>query len=197
MSAHGYGAARVAEMPEKPRARDRDLTVDLYYIDIDTCDRCQGASSRVDAAVAEVAGLLEGLGVGITVRKTLVETKDQAQRLRLVSSPSIRIDGRDIQPEVVEDLCGACSTLPNQSSVDCRIWSYRGEGHKSPPKGLIVEALLRAAVNPPATGGTEPYVMPDNLVAFFSKKAGAPARQPESRPEAAACGGSGSACGCG
>lgn len=193
MSAHGYSSARVAEMLG-PQARDRDLTVDLYYIDIDTCDRCQGASGRIDDAVAEVAGLLDGLGVGITVRKTLVETEEQAQRLRLVSSPSIRIDGRDIQPDVEEDLCGACSALPNQSSVDCRVWSYRGEQHKSPPKGLIVEALLRAAVNPPATGpvDAEPYAMPGNLAAFFRKKAGTTAVR---QPAAASCGDGG--CGCG
>lgn len=149
----------------------RTLDVELLYIDIDTCDRCQGAEAALDAALAAAEPALAALGIAVRLRKTLVEGEEQARTLRLVSSPSIRIDGHDIQPDLREDLCGTCSTLPGQSAVECRVWTWRGEDHQAPPAGMIVEALLRAATSGEAPARADAdFAVPENLRGFFRNK---------------------------
>lgn len=154
------------------KAEGSRIAVDLYYIDIDSCDRCQGASEVLGQAVALVEPALKSLGMALNVTETLVETAEQATAVRLLSSPSIRIQGHDIQADFVESSCKACSSLPNQSQVDCRTWTYRGETFSALPKGLIVEALLRAALDGTAapSAQAEPYEMPANLRVFFKRK---------------------------
>lgn len=158
----------------------REMVVDLFYIDIDTCDRCQGARGALREAVDAVAQPLAAMGVTVRLTETLVQSAEQAEAVALYSSPSIRIDGVDIQPAVHETTCNACSSLPNQASVDCREWTYQGEQFTSPPKGLIVKALMDAALSPPAPPPRyDDYVMPANLRAFFANKAQAkPAATP-------------------
>ncbi|MBF0334887.1 MAG: DUF2703 domain-containing protein, partial [Alphaproteobacteria bacterium] len=134
---------------------------------------CQGAEAALDAALAAAGPALAALGVTVATRKTLVEGEEQARALRLVSSPSIRINGRDIQPELREDMCGTCSTLPGQTAVECRVWTWRGEEHQAPPVGMIVEALLRAAQAEPAPAGADAdFAVPENLRGFFRNKMG-------------------------
>lgn len=162
----------------------RTLAIELLYIDIDTCSRCQGADAALDSALADAAPALAALDVDLSVTRTLVDSEDVARARRLTSSPSIRIDGRDIQPDFEESDCASCGTLVSSGSVDCRVWRWRDIKDTAPPKGLIVEALLRAALAPEP--GEPPsaadFTLPDNLLRFFQS------RKPS---KAASCG-----CGC-
>lgn len=154
------------------RPVSRDLSVEILYIDIDTCDRCQGADAILKRAIATVRQPLAAMGVAIDLTETLVETAEQATALRFHSSPSIRIDGRDIQSDPRESECEACSALPNQSKVECRTWTYQGKSFTTPPEELLVRALLLAALapigDPPKVEA--PFVLPDNLRTFFQNK---------------------------
>lgn len=51
----------------------------------------------------EVRGRLETVaveeGFAISVRETLIETVEQAQQRRFPGSPTMRVEGRDIEPE--------------------------------------------------------------------------------------------------
>jgi K+-transporting ATPase c subunit len=38
-------------------------------------------------------------GIAVTVTEVLVDTPEKAQALRFVGSPTVRVDGRDVQPE--------------------------------------------------------------------------------------------------
>ncbi|MBE3031947.1 MAG: hypothetical protein IMZ74_01930 [Actinobacteria bacterium] len=38
-------------------------------------------------------------GVAISVRETLIETVEQAQRRRVPGSPTVRVEGHDVEPE--------------------------------------------------------------------------------------------------
>lgn len=150
----------------------RTLMIDLLTIDLDTCDRCLGADAAIAAALEQCAADLASLGATAVLRKRVVRTANEARALRMVTSPTIQIDGIDIQPEAPESQCGACSTLPGQDSVDCRVWHHAGRFYDSPPPALIAEALLAAARTKPAPVPAGSYELPANLEAFFSNKKG-------------------------
>jgi hypothetical protein len=66
--------------------------------------------------------VLDATGAAVEVRKTLVETAAQARELRFVSSPIIRINGRDLAFELKESSCGseAC-TDGCGDQIACRV----------------------------------------------------------------------------
>ncbi len=147
------------------------IAVDLLYVDIDSCDRCQGADAALAAALADAEPVLADLGVGVAVRRILVEDRETAERHRLLTSPTIRIGGTDIQAGYGESSCEACGTVAGGTPVNCRDWVWRGKSYTAPPKGMIVEALLRAALDGTAAPAAASYAMPENLQAFFAGKA--------------------------
>lgn len=63
-------------------------------IDILTFDGCPNA----EPARALVARVLEDAGVRADVRESVVESPDEAHRLRFLGSPTIRVNGRDVEP---------------------------------------------------------------------------------------------------
>lgn len=147
------------------------VEVEFLYLDLATCSRCRGSDATLDSAVGMVRPVLHSVGTSIEVRKTLVETEEQARALGFVSSPTIRVNDRDIAGELIESSCSECGELCGcDGGVDCRVWDYRGELHTEAPTGLIVEALL-AEVGPSgaARGEETPFVgVPENLKRFFA-----------------------------
>ena len=66
--------------------------------------------------------MLDTLGASIEVRKTLVETEEQARVLGFVSSPTIYVNGHDIAGELIESSCAECGELCGcGGEVDCRV----------------------------------------------------------------------------
>jgi len=128
-----------------------------------------GTDARLEAALALVKPVLEATGVSVDLRKILVESEQQARALRFASSPTIRVDGRDIALELVESTCGSCGELAGQETA-CREWVYRGERYTEAPVGMIVEALLGALFGPQALP-ERPYAdVPENLKQFFAAR---------------------------
>jgi hypothetical protein len=127
------------------------VDVELLYLDLDTCDRCQATDRNLATALEAVSGVLRAAGREVTVRKTHVTDKEQAVRLGFVSSPTIRVNGRDIAPKLEESACGACSSIAG-TEVDCRAW---GE-ETSAPVMTIVDAILRAVYGNAGGGASEP-----------------------------------------
>lgn len=91
-----------------------------------------------------------------------------AEAHKFLSSPTIRINGQDIQLEVKESLCESCGDLCGDV-VDCRVWIYQGLEYTVPPKGMIIEAILKAVYGgqPEEVPSAEQYVMPENLKNFY------------------------------
>jgi uncharacterized protein DUF2703 len=147
------------------------VKVDFLYLDLTTCSRCRASDATLDAAVEIVRPMLDSVGASIEVRKTLVETEERARTLGFVSSPTIRVNGRDIAGELIESSCSECDELCGcDGGVDCRVWDYRGEQHTEAPTGLIVEAIL-AEFEPSGTTRSEetPFMdVPENLKRFFT-----------------------------
>jgi hypothetical protein len=123
------------------------IDIELLYLDLDTCNRCRGADSNLDAALDAMSGVLELTGHDVIVRKTHVTSEEQAAALGFVSSPTLRINGRDVAIRVQESTCGACSTIAD-TDVGCRTWTWQGHEYTSPPTGMIIDAILRSIYAP-------------------------------------------------
>jgi hypothetical protein len=152
--------------------QQKNLNIEFLYLDLSVCGPCQGTEATLDEAIAEVRPILEGSGFHLNVAKMHVANAEQAQALGFVSSPTIRINGRDLQPEVKEELCNSCSGLCGDD-VECRVWVYEGEDYWAPPKPMIVSAIMAEAYG----GGQYTAEVPsagsglsDNLKRFFDAK---------------------------
>lgn len=150
-------------------APTRTIEIELLALDLQSCGRCTGTDRNLEDAIKTVAAVLRETGAAVKTTKHIVTTADEAQRLRFVSSPTIRIDGRDIALELRESSCKDCGDLCGcEGGVDCRVWVWQGREHLEAPKPLIVDALLRAYGSAPAGGAPEPYRMPENLRTYFA-----------------------------
>jgi hypothetical protein len=197
----------VTTLTEAQRSADR-LRIDFLFLDLTTCDRCRGTDSSLEAALDVVRDRLEATGTEVEIRKIHVESAEQARELRFVSSPTIRVNDRDVALELRESSCGseACTDGCGEH-VDCRVWVHEGREHTVPPVELIVDAIERelyaerVVERGAATGA---YRLPENLERFFAGKAAAaccpPAEQSsccEPEDKAECCGDSTQGgCGC-
>ncbi len=150
------------------------ITVELLAIDLSTCSRCMGSLSNVDQAIATLQSVLASTGTVIQFQKILVESEAQAKQLQFVSSPTIRVNGRDIILETTESRCGDCSDISgSEEGTACRTWFYQGETHTEAPIGMILEAILRQIYQSEASPPVVPTTIevPQNLQQFFQDKA--------------------------
>jgi hypothetical protein len=147
----------------------RTVAIDFLFLDASTCGRCQGTGANLDAALTAVEGVLQATGTEADVRRIHVRSAEQARELRFVSSPTIRVNGRDIAPDVRESECGpdGCGCAPGTS---CRVWSYGGRDHVEAPVALIVDAVLAElyAGSPRADAPAREHALPDNLARVFA-----------------------------
>jgi hypothetical protein len=155
-----------------PAVAPRRVTIELLALDLAACGRCARTAANLDAAVATVTKRLRRAGVAVDVRKTVVRTAEQAVALRFASSPTIRVDGRDLALETRESACDDCGALCHDT-VECRVWVWGGRAYEEAPEAMIVEAVLRAADGPSSgpPDAPSPYSLPDNLRRFFDAKA--------------------------
>ena len=68
------------------------------------------------------------LGLDTAIREVRVETPEEATRKRFIGSPSVRVNGKDIEPEARER---------TEYALSCRIYSSGGV----PPRELLKAAL--------------------------------------------------------
>lgn len=150
----------------------RTITVDFLYLDDQTCERCMGTEAALETALDRVEPILDAMDVGITLRDVHVSTLAAAEATALAVSPTVRIDGRDVQPDYVENACESCGDLCEcVGGVDCRLWRYRGEEYTTAPVDLLVEALVRAvAADQTQFDGpdeSDAYRLSSNVRGFF------------------------------
>lgn len=148
---------------------EKRLLIEFMFIDLTVCDRCLGTDASLEEAVAEVANVLRATGYEIDVRKILVESENQARELGFVSSPTIRINGQDIQLDGKESLCESCGDVCGED-VDCRVWIWQGREYTTPPKAMIVDAILRHVYGGQQAARPAVKEVPDNLKRFFAAK---------------------------
>lgn len=154
-----------------PAPAKKKIQIDFLYLDLSTCGRCQGTETNLEEAIREVSSVLEAAGYEVTLNRIHIDTKELAIKHQFVSSPTIRVNGRDIAMEFKESLCQDCGDLCGDT-VDCRVWISEGVEYNEPPKSMIVNAILKEVYS----GSTVPrnenedYRLPDNLARFFMGK---------------------------
>lgn len=140
------------------------------YLDLSVCTRCQGAETSLEEAISEVTRILAAAGIEVAVRKIHVQSEEQALKLGFVSSPTIRINGRDTQLDVRENLCESCGDLCGKD-VECRVWVYQGKEYTTPPKAMIIDTILREVYGGSTGASQGPSnieALPENLRRFFA-----------------------------
>jgi hypothetical protein len=158
-------------------AEKKKIVIDFMYLDLNVCDRCRGTEGSLEEAIAEVKRVLELTGVEVVVNKIHIDSEEKAIQYRFESSPTIRINGKDIQLETKESLCESCGDLCGDE-VDCRVWIYNGEEYNVPPKAMIIDAILREIYGSSGSSDNDEnkkeqkYELPKNLKNFFEAMRG-------------------------
>jgi len=98
---------------------------------------------------------LKELKLKSKVKEIFIDTKARAKKYGFVGSPTIRINGEDIQKVVEKNRCLPCEKLAKLTKKTtafvkeeccisgCRTYSYKGKVYPYPPKRMIKEALNR------------------------------------------------------
>ncbi len=128
---------------------EHKVRVEYLYLDLHTCDRCIGTDHVLDEVMMTITPALRIAGFEVEYRKIEMETEELAERHRFLSSPTIRVNGRDICQSVAENSCGCCSEISG-SNVDCRVFEYHGERYEVPPKEMLAAAILQTVALPAA-----------------------------------------------
>jgi hypothetical protein len=103
-------AEKYAPDPELELGRgtlaDVGSSVELLYFD--GCPNVEATRRALESALE-----------GVDIRMVLVETPDDAERLRFLGSPTVRVDGRDIEPGADEraDYAFACRVYRTADGV--------------------------------------------------------------------------------
>jgi len=154
------------------------LNVDLLAIDLTTCERCVPTGDTLAKALRLLKPVAAAIGIELRENRVVVRNPEEAKALALITSPTIRLNGRDIAQDVRESECGSCGDLvEGNQRIDCREWLYRGHSHTSVPLPMLIEAIMHAMVKidevPPVTPAPLEK-LPDNLKHYFSRKTPAP-----------------------
>jgi hypothetical protein len=164
--------AREDESAAAPTVK-KVLNVELLVIDLTTCKRCVPTGDQLQQAVRLLEPVAEALGIELHHRQIVVQTPQEAKAHAFVSSPTIRINGRDIEQDIRESLCESCGDLTeNNTLVDCREWHYRGKVYPAAPLSLLVEAIMGAmlAIDQPPVVPKPLETLPENLERYFANK---------------------------
>ena len=114
----------------------------LYILDCPWC-------LKTKEVVREV---LRELGVKAEVEEILIDTEEKAKEYGFLGSPTVLVDGRDVQEEVTKGRCPSCEELAESAGhfvrreckLGCRVYFYGGRHYPYPPKRMIKKAVEEA-----------------------------------------------------
>lgn len=118
----------------------------LYILD---CPWCVKTKKLIRESLKET-------GMKADIKEILIDSAKKAEKYHFAGSPTVRIDGKDIQDEVSKGKCLPCEELSERDKVTskfvkrecscgCRIYFYKGKQYPYPPKGMIKEAIKKHA----------------------------------------------------
>ncbi|MFO7529685.1 MAG: DUF2703 domain-containing protein [Marinobacter sp.] len=162
------------DQTKETQATRKVLNVDLLVIDLDTCKRCVPTGDQLRAAVQILKPVADALGITLQHHEIVVQTPAEAKANALLSSPTIRLNGRDIAQDIRESECESCGEFTtSNASVDCREWHYRGEVFLYAPLPLLAEAIMGAMLNideMPLVVPEPLEELPENLQRYFDNR---------------------------
>lgn len=144
------------------------VTIDFLFLDLSECEWCQGTEQNLKKAIEKLSDILSLTGISLQFNKIHITSEQQAEELKITTSPTIRINGKDIQINYKESQCTACSDLCGED-IQCRVWLYQGKEYTAPPIGMIIEAVLREIFgsNDNKISNAQPKGVSQNLKKFF------------------------------
>ena len=155
---------------EKKEKQAKRVFIEYLYLDHQTCDRCIGTDKILDEVVESLTPALRLAGYELSYDKVEIATKELAVKNKMLSSPTIRVNGRDICQNTLENDCACCGEISG-TEVLCRVFEYNGVSYEVPPPEMLAEAILRNVFCP---SGSEcccgEYRLPKNLQSFFAGK---------------------------
>ena len=105
----------------------KNVKTEIEILYFEGCPHWREALKQVRKLVAQTG--LEGT---VSIQAVPVETEEQAQRVGFLGSPSIRVDGRDIEP---------ASWSRVGFGLQCRVYEQDGRKTGLPADDLILSAL--------------------------------------------------------
>lgn len=149
---------------------EKTVLVEYLYLDLKTCDRCVGTDLVLKEVIETLSPALTLAGYTVRYRKIEMATRELATEHRFVSSPTIRVNGRDICASVAENACGCCGEISG-TQVNCRVFEYDGEAYEVPPEAMLAESILAAVFGSYiVVKQTDDYTLPENLMGFYDGK---------------------------
>jgi hypothetical protein len=100
--------------------------VEVLYVQ--DCPHYPGTLALVQRVLAE-------LGIAAEIRSTLIGDQADAEQARFAGSPTVRVDGRDVEPG---------SEPPMEIVVGCRLYRLEHRFAGQPADAWVREGLLRA-----------------------------------------------------
>ncbi|NPE31260.1 DUF2703 domain-containing protein [Methanococcoides sp. SA1] len=123
------------------------LIIDFLYLDLSCCERCQATDQTLDEVLAELKSQLKVVD-HLCINKIRITTKEEEQKYGLKRSPTVRINGKDLEEivfnrlNIIDNYCGSCSDVCGVET-NCRIFEYKGETSEDIPKEMLREGLLK------------------------------------------------------
>ena len=154
-------------------SENKRIEIDFLYVDIESCTRCKGTDANLTTAVQMAQSLLDAADAGVIVRKTLVDSEQLAMEVGLVSSPTIRVNGRDIDVDLRESGCEDCTEICGcGEEIACRVWRYKGQDYEIAPVPVLLNAIMSAVYSPSRADvhAPRPRTLSENLRKFFAAK---------------------------
>lgn len=145
------------------------VQIEYLFLDLQTCDRCIGTDQVLEEVVRAITPALELAGYQVEYQKIEISTPELAVQYSFLSSPTVRVNGHDICPTVMESDCGCCGQISG-TDVNCRVFEYDGQTYEVPPKTMLAEAILRGVFVLTNDQKCGCYTLPDNLKTFFDGK---------------------------
>lgn len=114
----------------------------LYVMD---CPWCVKTKTIVRESLRE-------LGIKAKLEEILIDTDEKAKKYKFLGSPTVRVNGKDVQGEIRKGQCLPCEELAGitkgttefvkqECRCGCRIYFYRGKQYPYPPRGMVKEAI--------------------------------------------------------
>lgn len=152
---------------QETKAYRKKIIIDFLFLDLTICTRCQGTEANLDTALNEVVEILDSRGYEIELNRIHVTSREIATKYEFLSSPTIRVNGQDIDISQKETLCESCGDLCGED-VNCRVWEYKDEELTTPPKEMIIDAILKEVESKLLHfPKIKAYELPQNLKVYF------------------------------
>lgn len=149
-------------------SNDKKLQIEYLYLDLNTCDRCIGTNDVLKEVVDTLRPVLDMAGYEVEYKEREMSTAQIAEQYQFLSSPTIRVNGKDIFGEIKESNCGCCGEIAG-TDIDCRVFEYKGKTYEVPTKEILTDAILKSIYAESSCDCT-PYIMPENLKRFYEGK---------------------------